>query len=69
MKRARTGGLTSQITEQINAKLLKTVETNPFYRMNLRQITEKNSSQITEKLNYLITFAEVNTLIYEWLQT
>ena len=30
VKRARTGGLTSQITEQINAKLLKTVETNPF---------------------------------------
>ena len=46
VKRARTGGLTSQITEQINAKLLKTVETNPFYRMNLRQITEKTQAKL-----------------------
>ena len=46
VKRARTGGLTIQITEQINAKLLKTVETNPFYRMNLRQITEKTQAKL-----------------------
>ena len=36
----------SQITEQINAKLLKSVEINPFYRMNLRQITEKTQDKL-----------------------
>ena len=54
VRRARTGGLTSQITEQFNAKLLKTVKTNPFYRMILRRITEKIQAKLpkTELFDY-----------------